>query len=211
VSHPEAFTKSGPPNGATNQPVNPTLSWGTSNGAASYEYCYDTTNDGACSGSWTNTGASLSVNLIGLSPGATYHWQVRAVNEGGITYSDNGTWWSFTTRISSPGVFNKTSPSKGVSGQPTNLTLSWETGSNVTSYEYCYDTTNNNTCDGIWTTIGTNTYVDLSGLSSGTTYYWQVRALNDAGSTEANDESWWEFTTFQPKPHFYIYLPMILR
>ena len=39
---PEPFSKSSPTNAATGQPSNPTLSWETSSGAASYEYCLDT-------------------------------------------------------------------------------------------------------------------------------------------------------------------------
>ena len=34
-----------------------------------------------------------------------------------------------------------------------------------------------------------------SGLSSGSTYYWQVRARNTDGTTEANAGTWWSFTT----------------
>ncbi len=32
-----------------------------------------------------------------MSFSTTYHWQVRAVNPGGSTDADAGTWWSFTT------------------------------------------------------------------------------------------------------------------
>jgi len=41
-----------------------------------HEYCYDTTNDNACS-AWTSAGASTSVGLSGLSYATTYYWQVR--------------------------------------------------------------------------------------------------------------------------------------
>ena len=50
VDAPAAFGKAAPANGATGQSTSPTLTWGTSARAASYEYCYDTTNDGACGG-----------------------------------------------------------------------------------------------------------------------------------------------------------------
>jgi hypothetical protein len=33
-----------------------TLGWGSSSTAASYEYCYDTSNDNGCGGSWTMQG-----------------------------------------------------------------------------------------------------------------------------------------------------------
>lgn len=40
-----------------------------------------------------------------------------------------------------------------------------------------------------------NTSVDLSGLSFETTYYWQVRSLKVGGTTYADLDSWWSFTT----------------
>jgi hypothetical protein len=95
-SLPGAFLKSSPTNGATGQSTSPTLVWGASSGATSYEYCYDMTGDDACD-SWVSNGAATSVALSGLSTNTTYYWQVRATNADGLTYADSGTWWSFTT------------------------------------------------------------------------------------------------------------------
>ena len=111
--------------------------------------------------------------------------------------------------ISLPGAFSKSTPSTGSTGHPTNPTLTWGTSSGATSYEYCIDTTNSGTCDsGIWTSTGTNTSVTLSGLDSGTTYYWQVKAGNSAGPTDADGGTWWSFTTSLKN---LLYLPIILR
>jgi hypothetical protein len=116
---------------------------------------------------------------------------VRANNAVGITYADNGTWWSFT--VSDPPPFNKTSPSNGAINQFTNPTLIWEADNHATTYEYCIDTTNNNACNGSW--ISTlNNLVPLSGLTPGTTYYWQVRGNYATGITYANNGAWWSFT-----------------
>jgi hypothetical protein len=81
--------------------------------------------------------------------------------------------------------------------------------SGVTSYEYCYDTTNDNACSG-WTNNGASTSVGLSGLSAGTIYYWQVRAVNSFGTIYANgsDTAFWSFTT---GIFVYIYLPITLK
>ena len=93
---PAGFNKTAPANSATGVTTNPTLSWGTSSGAASYAYCYDTTNDNACS-VWTSAGTSTSVGLSGLTPGTTYYWQVRATNASGTTHANGSAtaFWSF--------------------------------------------------------------------------------------------------------------------
>ena len=73
------------------------ITWAASTGAARYEYCVDTTNDGACGTSWVSTGTTRSASPTGLLKATTYYWQVRAVNMSGTTYANAGTWWSFST------------------------------------------------------------------------------------------------------------------
>ena len=93
---PAAFNKTSPANGATGQPNAPSLGWGTSSKATSYEYCIDTTNNNACDGSWVSTNAATSASLSGLALGATYYWQAHAINAQGTTDADGGSWFSFT-------------------------------------------------------------------------------------------------------------------
>ncbi len=197
-----SFSKSAPLNRAAGISTSPTLSWGTYSEATGYEYCYDTSNDNACS-NWTSTGTHTSTDLNGLSTGTTYYWQVRASNAGGTTYANGSStaFWSFTTIVSPPGAFGKTSPSNHATGRSTSPTLSWGTSSGATGYEYCYDTSNDNACSN-WRNAGTNTSAGLNGLSTGTTYYWQVRASNAGGTTYANGSStaFWSFTTIVSPP-----------
>ena len=107
VSTPGAFNKISPSNGATGQGASPTLTWGMSSGATRYDYCYDITNDNACSG-WTSNGTSTSKALSGLSIGTTYYWHVRATNTAGTTYSNGSstTFWSFTSNTVSDPILN---------------------------------------------------------------------------------------------------------
>ncbi len=95
---PAPLWKISPPNGATRQPFSVTLSWATSGGASSYEFCLDTSPNNACDTSWISVGAATTASVSGLGAGATYHWQVRAVSLSGTTTANNGEWWSFTTR-----------------------------------------------------------------------------------------------------------------
>src|SRR6185436_5382361 len=158
--------------------------------------CIDTTNDSACS-AWISTGANKTVNLSGLTPATTYYWHARALNTGGTTYAEGNpaTFWSFTT-VALPGAFSHSSPANAATGQSLSPTLSWGASTAATSYEYCYDTTNDNACSG-WTNNGANTSVALSGLSAGTVYYWHARALNTGGTTyaEGSTTAFWSFTT----------------
>jgi hypothetical protein len=197
VSPPGAFNKANPLDGATGQSTSPILSWSASSNAASYEYCYDTTNDSACS-SWVSTGTTTSANLSGLSTSTSYYWHVRANNSDGTTFANGSStaYWSFTTAAAiPPGTFAKTSPANGVTGQSTSPTISWGVSSGVSTYEYCYDTTNDNTCTS-WISTGTATSANLSGLNNGATYYWQVRANNSYGSTYADGSmtAYWSFS-----------------
>jgi hypothetical protein len=194
VAVPGAFNKNNPTNESSDVAVAPTLSWGTSTDATSYEYCYATTT--GCT-SWASVGTNTSVAISGLDNVTTYYWQVRAVNAGGTTQADSGTYWYFTTIMAAPGAFGKTDPSDGATDVATNPTLNWDTSTYATSYEYCYATTSD--CS-VFTPVGTDTSVGLSGLSNSQVYYWQVRAVNAGGTTPANTGTYWSFTTAAPTP-----------
>ena len=105
IVHPEdlatSFSKSSPSSNAPGlAPDAVTLSWGTSLGAQSYEYCLNTSP--TCS-SWTSVGTNQSVALSSLANLETYYWQTRAVGSSTTTYANvgEGVLWSFTTFDSS--------------------------------------------------------------------------------------------------------------
>jgi hypothetical protein len=96
---PGAFNKTSPANGSTGQSRFPQFFWGLSTGATGYEWCFDTTNDNACSGYWNPGYPGSGIGGAGLVAWTTYYWQVRAINGVGTTYA-NGTstaFWSFRT------------------------------------------------------------------------------------------------------------------
>jgi len=98
------------------------------------------------------------------------------------------------------GTFNKSSPTNGATNVNTSVILDWAaySGTDLNHYRYCFDKTNNSTCDiaGNWTSVWSGTSIDISSLENNTTYYWQMQAvLNDTTKVDADAGIWWSFTT----------------
>ncbi len=192
------FGKQLPINNAVNQPSrNLTLQWGVSSPNVTYQYCLRQNKASCPPPKWINVGTNTSVTLQSLPANTRYYWQVRAVDSSNhYTYADNNTWWQFTTQGPSlPGTFYKLTPSNAQTGAPvSSLTLTWTTSNFATSYQYCVDKVNNNTCDFSWTGAS-GLSASVSGLSYNTTYYWQVRAVNSIGIVQADSGTWFSFHT----------------
>ncbi|HEX5943522.1 MAG TPA: M4 family metallopeptidase, partial [Anaerolineales bacterium] len=107
-------------------------------------------------------------------------------------------WWVDNVKLyictPPPGAFNKTSPSNGGTGVGLSTILSWSSSSSAPSYQYCYDIINDSQCNRTWIPVP-STSAGISNLGASTTYYWQVRAVNGAGTTYADSQSWGSFTT----------------
>lgn len=197
---PGAFNKDLPLDEAIDQPLDLTLSWGSSLLATSYSYCLDTDADATCDSGWEDAGTALSAPVGGLVRKTTYTWQVRASNGAGNTEANGGIWWQFTTIPLAPGNFGKTNPDDGATRQSINLTFTWEAAEDATSYEVCVDESDNGICNGSWQDAGSETEFEASGLAQNKIYFWQVRAQNAAGETMANAGDWFSFDTNTPAP-----------
>jgi hypothetical protein len=196
-----------PPDGADNQPVNIILSWtgGDPDGDNVTYDVYFGIIDPPPLVSSRQQDTSFDPGILNYDD--RYYWKIVAWDQ--LDTSTEGPLWNFYTGLTPPAAFSKLSPTNGAINQPTNLTLSWESSAGATSYEYCYDTSNNNACDGSWTNVSGNTNVDLSGLDNNTTYYWQVRAVNaNPIQTYADNDIWWHFTTLNVTKFF---LPIVIR
>ena len=132
MASPGHFNKVAPVDGAPDVPADPILSWGTSEGAASYEYCLDRTNNNTCdSGTWVSTGLSTSASLSNLLPSVPYYWQVRARNA--VDTTDGGAaWWSFT-RNGIPAIPVTVSPSGTIFD--TQPAFVWNGSNGASSYQ----------------------------------------------------------------------------
>jgi len=130
-------------------------------------------------------GGSVVLNEVGDYP---YFCEVHTSTMTGVIYVRASL--PFRTMVDSPAGFDKVSPANASTDQPTTTTLSWMASTGATAYEYCIDTTDNDACDTSWTSVGTNTSANPAGLSDDTDYFWQARASNAGGTTEANGGSW---------------------
>jgi hypothetical protein len=99
-----------------------------------------------------------------------------------------------------PAAFNKTSPATATTGLGTTIGLSWQASAGAASYEYCVDLSNNNTCDNAAGWVPTTATSATISVNSGTTYFWQVRALGFDGSIDANGGAWWTLKTAPTLP-----------
>lgn len=197
-----SFVKYGPSNGSSVQSTGTvTIVWGSSSGATSYEYCYDTINNSSCDNGWYYNSTNTIATLSSVSIGTTYYWAVRANGSSGTVYADGGSWWAFTpvtgpTPTFTPAPFAKSIPANGSTNQSLTVLTAWNSVPGATEYQYCYDASNNSNCDsGVWTSTGTTQWVYYSGLAYSTTYSWQVRALVSGNYVYANSNGWWTFTT----------------
>ncbi len=86
-----------------------------------------------------------------------------------------------------PGAFVKSGPADGTTGINKSVTLSWQSSDGAGEYWVCIDTIPDGTCNMFTSGPYTGTSVRFVGLTSRTTYEWQVRADNGNGSTIASD------------------------
>lgn len=142
-----------PANGATNQPIKPTLSWIASNRATSYELQVAT--DDAFNNLTFNSdvGDVTSKQIDGLNYMTTYFWRVNATNSFGK--SAQAEVWSFTTLFCGSQLFyvDKTYNTIQIGNQcwlkenlniGTMIELTTNASNNGTIEKYCYDNNSSN-------------------------------------------------------------------
>jgi len=101
----------------TGQPTNPTLSWGTSTDATSYEYCIDTSNNATCNASWVSVGTPPAPRCPGLATGTTYSCRSARSSGQGNTQANGGACVDLH-HAADAGAFSKTAPANAPPGQP---------------------------------------------------------------------------------------------
>lgn len=196
IEKPTQVTLTAPTHEAVKVPLNTALSWEAAEHAATYTVQYGTSADLSSGSTMIQDITETMYSPSGLLNDTIYYWRVKAVNVGG-----EGQWSvirAFTTIVALPAVVQLSSPinyATGIAAQPT---LSWNAAARAATYEVQLSTamdfsSNVATYTGI---TGVSKLVDP--LNYLTTYYWRVRAVNDAGNG-----SWSEtrrFTTAMQVP-----------
>jgi hypothetical protein len=141
--------------------------------------------------------AATRTTINGLSANTTYYWWVRSSD--GVTNSAWSDVGSFVTSqsITQVDVPVLLYPTLGVTVSGTSVPLSWAYYGDTTGiyYEVRYSLYPDMTLSTLMTRNDSTATVDtLTGLSTGTTYYWQVRATN--GTSNSAWSSTGQFSTW---------------
>ena len=130
-----------------------------------------------------------TISVTGLTPGTTWYWQIRArTSEGAIVgYSTVESFVTYGVLTEPVPIF----PLNGSASYTSEPYLYWTSYNYSTLIEYKvrYSTNPSVDINGVLdtdyseTALTYNLYAQLIGLNGGETYYWQVAATNDGGST----------------------------
>jgi len=190
LAPPAAPSLSSPPNGATDQQAIITFAWLSAAGASAYRL--QVSKDAAfTSPVFLDTTISNSAFTCGsLEEGVTYYWRVKARNADA-----EGDWsgvWSFSTKMTvGPSVPMLCSPQHGTTGLSADLSFCWNRSPGANSYRLQISTASDFSLMTLNQSVA-DTVVSVTGLASGTTFYWRVNATNMSGSSAWSNV--WRFT-----------------
>ncbi|MHC4660657.1 MAG: fibronectin type III domain-containing protein [Planctomycetota bacterium] len=169
-----------PADGATGIGTTQTCSWGTVADADSYNVYFGTTSPPP---------SQINQSITTFNPGVlatdtTYFWRIDTVNIYGTT---SGSEWYFVTGHL-PGVAQNPDPGNGDTGVNTNVSCSWDTVTDATSYNVSFGATS----PPPFIQNQTGNIYDPGTLSTDATYYWRIDTVNSVGNTSGTE---WYFVT----------------
>ena len=129
-------------------------------------------------GDWESAGATSSPFTIpGLDNGTAYQVWIRVINDNGASPASNSV---TVTPLTVPDAPELGTITPGDGSAVVEFTLGDDGGAAVTDIEYRLD-------GGSWTSGGvTSSPLTIEGLSNGTTYQLELRAVNEAGESPAS-------------------------
>ncbi len=148
--------------------------------------CWSTSHDPTTASSKTSEGSgtgSFNSSITALTPGTTYYVRGYATNSTGTGYGNE---ISFTTTNSYATISTIAISAVNTTSATGGGNISNEGGSQVTARGVCWSTSDNPTISNSKTTDGTGTgsfSSQITGLSTGTTYFVRAYATNGAGTS----------------------------
>ena len=167
------------PTAATVLATSFTVNWTAVTGASSYrlDVATDSGFTSFVSGFENKTLSALTDSLSGLTAGTTYYLRVRAVNDGGTGANSPTLTVSTAASATAPSI-------SGITAGNGTLSVAFTAGESggKTISNYQYSTDNGSTFTAV-SPASTNSPILISGLTNGTSYTVQIRALNSDDTT----------------------------
>jgi fibronectin type 3 domain-containing protein len=170
-----------------------TLAWPAVSGATSYNIYYSTTS-GAGTGGTKIAGVTSPYVQTGLSAGTTYFYVVTAQNAVGESGASDQ---AGAATNAPPPALPAAPTGMTATGGANQVTLSWSAVAGATAYNIYWSTTAGSGIGGTKIGGASSPYLQ-TGLPAGTSYYYVVTAVNDAGEGPASSQA--VATTNAPAP-----------
>ena len=170
------------------------LAWNEADRADTYRVQVATASDFSTVFADISDITTLSVDVTDFAFQTTYYWRVKAFNiEGESDWSEV---WSFTTEeepVSLPAAPVLSSPADAATGVSIDPTLSWQAVADANTYELEVSDASDFSTIAVSETAISATEFNIASLAFQKTYYWRVRASNEAGNGDWSAE--WSFST----------------
>ena len=164
------------------------IAWTTDQASSSLVNYGTTASYGSSSTPNTNLVTSHSVTLTGLTPGTTYYFDVVSANSSNV--SSTSTSYSFTTTAAAAPVISSVATSALTSSS---VTITWTTDQASSSQVNYGTTASYGSSSALNSSLVTSHSVTLTGLTAGTTYYFDVVSANSSNVSSTSAGS--TFTT----------------
>ena len=163
-----------------------TLNWTGPSATTITNYEYRQSTDGGSNwGAWTDTGSTDATKaLTGLTNGTPYTFEVRVVNLGGNSAPSN-------QATATPSAAPTAPTGLTANASDATVTLSWSAPIGVVDkYQFRQSADGGTNWNPDWVDAsGTATSHTVSGLTNGTEYTFEVRAVNSVGNSAASNQA----------------------